>query len=126
PLFTFPGGGERQRVGSLEHVVSLRAEGPGAAGDAAFRCYQQIVEVDEVACEGVMVGCQGLWEQGQAWVAVPLSQIPEDLIVSPVFLQDVNDMFDVRLEEGEGLLVRRGLVGSVEAVVMGNLARQTR
>ena len=71
----------------------------------------------------MVVGGDRPGEQGQAGVAVARLEVPEDLVVGPVFLDDVDDVPDVRPQEGHGLGGGRVGLGE-EAVVLRHLAAQ--
>ena len=54
----------------------------------------QIVEKEKLLGQAVLVGCHRTSENGESRIAVALWQVPKNLIVGAVLLDDVNDMLD--------------------------------
>ena len=79
-------------------VGGVGGVGPGVAVDADFAVAEEVIEQDELFGELVMVGRDLAAEDGEAGVAVTLLEIAEDLVVSPVFLDDVDDVFNGRAD----------------------------
>ena len=90
---------------ALGEVVGPRRGGPVPAGVAALAGIEEGVEVDELAGERMMVWRHRRSEDRQFGIAVAHGEIPEDLIVGAVLLDDVDHVPDVGSQEGHGRLV---------------------
>ena len=54
----------------------------------------EVIEEDELIGKFVMIGRDLLAEDGKRGIAIAFADVAQDLIVGPVFLDDVDDVFD--------------------------------
>jgi len=78
-----------RNAGGTAPVPSVTADFAGAEG---------VVEGDELAGEGEMVGREVLGKDNERGLTVAAVEIAEDLIVSLVFFHDINDVVDFGVE----------------------------
>ena len=85
----------------LDEVGGVGPHAPLVAVGADFALDVEVVEEDELPGEGMMVRRDALGEQAERRVAVPLRHVAEDLIVGPVFLDDIDHVGDGTGSSGE-------------------------
>ena len=85
----------------------------------------QIVEKEKLFGQAVLVGRHRTSENGESRIAVALWQVPKNLIVSAVLLDDINDMLDRRTHPysiGQDGSSDRGRLGRTqERIVVGSV-----
>src|SRR2546427_7830477 len=85
---------------SLVVIVRERAVAPFVAVGRNHAVYVEIVEQDPAPRDRMGVGGDGVVENGQARVAVPLGHVAEHLIVGAILPNDVNDVLHLRRTVG--------------------------
>lgn len=110
--------GDADRIGAIEGVTAALVAGPHGVGDfiglgeplvaigTVAAGGVKVIEENELAGEGMVVGCDSFAEHGEGGITVAFFEIAEDLIVGSVFLDDVDDVFD---EAGVTGAFRNGL-----------------
>src|SRR5262249_52971656 len=86
--------------GSFVVIGRLSISRPRPSVSAYLAGIVEVVQKPERQGQAVMVGRHGLWELGERGVAIATRQIPENLIVGLVFLNDVNHVIDPAVQEG--------------------------
>ena len=85
----------------------------------------QIIEKEKLLGQTVLVGRHRTSENGESRIAVALWQVPKNLIVGAVLLDDINDMLDRRTHPhpiGQDGSTNRGRLGRAqECVVIGSV-----
>ena len=85
----------------------------------------QIIEKEKLFGQAVLVGRHRTSENGESRIAVALWQVPKNLIVSAVLLDDINDMLDRRTHPhpiGQDGSSDRGRLGRAqERIVVGSV-----
>ena len=78
----------------LDIIGRIGRHAPFVAVGADFAVNIEIVQEHELPGQGVMIGRDPLGKNAKRRIAVALADIAEDLVVGPVFLDDIDAMLD--------------------------------
>ena len=98
----------------LEVVVGERAERPVVAVGADVRVIEEAVEAAEPRDERVLVRRDGRAEHHERRIAVGARDVAQHLIVRPVFLDDVDDVFERAVRADHGIVTQRDVLHQLE------------
>ena len=76
--------------------------GPDVAVTGNVATIIEIIEDAELTSELVLIGRDVFAVHRQGWIAIADAEITEDLVVSAIFFNDVDDVMDLVLPGGEG------------------------
>ena len=107
------------RILVLDHVGGASGSAPRPAVIADFGGIAEVVQGNELQRQVMLIGRDGLSKQSQIGIAIAAPQVAQNLVVGPVFLEDVDHVLDA-LMHGRHDRTGGGDVG--EAIVRGHSA----
>ncbi len=111
------------RPDPLDEVARIRPHRPFMPVGADLAVHVEVVQQHEFASQRMVVGRDGLGEQAEVRLAVALGHVAEDLVVSAILLDDIDDVLDRRritdlrrdgVARGRGGAADRGRIAAVQ------------
>src|ERR1700720_3453332 len=110
--------GDRPSLGDV--IGNGRGGRPHVAISGYVATVIKVIEYAELTCELVLIGRDVLAVHRQGWIAIAGAEIAENLVVRPIFFNDVDDVPDLVLTGGEADAV--GI--AARSVGFGDLLRE--
>src|SRR5438270_584261 len=85
--------------GALDKVRGPCRGAPVPAISADLAAVIEVVQGDEAPCQLVMIGRKRLGKKIEPGIAITFFQIPQHLVIAPVFFDDINDVADLAAQE---------------------------